>query len=159
MLTGSTNPEENSSGIVILMMTVLPKDDKHYEKDKWDRDMLRVISRCKNNVLRTYNHHGTSGKCFSFGNKPNYGNVNGFSVNIYSTKKSDDVSKQRSINSNVDFIKNNFANLINERVHLFSKIIPEVNSLLSPILDLAYKMQQRIDQPILTPLKVTQSRS
>ena len=110
ILTDSTNPEENSSGIVILMMTALPKDDKHSEKVKWDRDMLRVISSCKNNVLRTYDHHGTSGKCFSFGNKPNYGNVNGVSINIYSTKKSYDVSKQRSIDSNVEFIENYFAN-------------------------------------------------
>ena len=43
ILTDSTNPEENSSGIVILMMTVLPKDDKHFEIVKWNRDMLRVI--------------------------------------------------------------------------------------------------------------------
>ena len=116
-----------------------------------------MISICKNNVLQTYDHHGTSGKCFSFGNKPNYGNVNGVSVNIYSSKKSNDVSKQRCIDFNVEFIENIFSNVVNERIHKFSKIIPEINWLLSPILDSAYKRQQTIDRRILTPLKVSQS--
>ena len=157
VLTDSTNPSENSSGYVLLMMTALFKIDTPTEKFKWDRDFLKMISSCKNNVLQTYDHHGTSGKCFSFGNKPDYGNVNGVSVNIYSSKKSNDVSKQRCINFNVEFIENIFSNVVNERIHKFSRIIPEINWLLSPILDLAYQRQQSIDRKILTPLKVSQN--
>ena len=160
LLTDSHNPEKNSSGIVMLMMAALPtNDEKHSNIFKWGKEFFKVLSVCKNNVLQTYNHHGTSGKCFSFGNKPDYRNIDGVSVSTYSAKKCKDESKQSFIDCNIEFIENIFSDLVNERVEQLSRILPEIKLLLSPILNSAYEMQQTIDLTILTPLKVTKSGS
>ena len=64
-----------------------------------------ITKKCKDNSLKSYNHHGTNGYAYSFGNKPLYGNKDGSSVGIYSNKKSKDESKQYSINSKATMLE------------------------------------------------------
>ena len=70
ILTNKGNVKDISSGIVLLMLAVLPEDKLLINAKKWDSDMISLINSCKKDVLPTYDHHGTRGKCFSFGNKP-----------------------------------------------------------------------------------------
>ena len=48
--------------------------------------------------MTTYDHHGSVGGCFSFGNKPMYGMVDNKYVGVYTTKISKNVVWQNAIN-------------------------------------------------------------
>lgn len=39
--------------------------------------------RYKPNIFEIYDHHGSSGECYAFGNKPHYGMVGKSSVSTY----------------------------------------------------------------------------
>ena len=59
--------------------------------------------------------------------------------------KKKDLSKQKTIDSTLDSIETNVAESINDRVSQLSRIIPEIKLLLSPILELDYKVQQELE--------------
>ena len=68
------------SGIVIIMMGVLMFDKSI---DVFDNEVHTIAARCTSNSLKFFDHHGTKGFNYLFGNKPFYGNYNGSSVSTY----------------------------------------------------------------------------
>ena len=76
------------SGIFILMTSTLHSSNTNTPTELvWDDYMYDKVKSCKPNVMKSYNHHGSSGNCFSFGTKPLYGMVGGKAVVVYSTKR------------------------------------------------------------------------
>ena len=54
---------------------------------EWDDSIRDKAISCKPNILATYDHHGSSGECYGFGNKPHYGMVENSSISTYVNKK------------------------------------------------------------------------
>ena len=159
ILTNEDNKNEVASGIVVIMFSILPHDKNITKATKWNDDIVSLIRSCKTNVLPTYDHHGTTGKCFSFGNRPIYKNVDGISVGVYVNKKSKILHKQQKIDSNLEDLDEHVASLINGGVDEFKRILPETNVMLAPILNTAFSIQKSIGKNILIPLKVSKSGS
>ena len=69
------------------MLSTLPSCDKNDRTiTEWDNDTFNVIKSCKPDVLKTYDHHGSAGSYYAFGNKPLYGMVDQSSVGVYANK-------------------------------------------------------------------------
>lgn len=138
--------EKHMSGIVILMMAVLRNNREEYI---WMDDMHTLVASCKSNSLKTYSHYGTEGFVYSFGNKPNYGNANGSSVSIYSTKRSknEDLTKFKSDDAN--FVEDKCKDCLKNGIEKISKYIPDISLLLSPIINTAYWKQCKDDINLL----------
>ena len=64
--------------------------------------MYKKVKSCKPNVMKTYNHHGSHGSCFSFGKKTLYGMVENISVGVYSNKRSKVELRQHIIDSKAE---------------------------------------------------------
>ena len=155
VLTSNKPSEKLSSGIIVVMFGVLQSEIINGTEVKWGNDFIKDLECCKKDLLPTYNHHGTHGKCYSFGNKPMYGMVNDVSVGLYTHKKSKKEYRQKIIDEKLSNIEDQAALLINSGVKELSKVIPEMSSLLSPILNTAYEIQKQVNREVLTPLKVT----
>ena len=72
------------SGYIILMLSAIS-----FEKCKFtfSNEIYDIAAKSKANSLKSFEHHGTKGYNYSFGNKPLYGSVNGSSVSTYTTTK------------------------------------------------------------------------
>ena len=79
------------SRIVVLMVGVLAKSHEMDQSDVYfDESVRKNVKQCKPNIMAatSYQHHGSSGECFAFGNKANYGLIVNSSVSTFTTKKS-----------------------------------------------------------------------
>ena len=131
------------SGYVILMMSSLSnrKLNGTFTNQTYD-----IASRTKPNSLKSFEHHGTKGFNYSFGNKPLYGCVDGSSVSTYTTKKHRNKTKQECIIQEASYVHERCANQVVEGIRSLSVIIPELKNMLCPIINAAYDMQCK--QPI-----------
>ena len=118
-----------------------------------------MIKSCKKNMLHTYDHHGTTGECFSFGNRPVYKDTDGSTVGIYVDKKSTVLSRQAIIDENLSTLDKHLSSLINGGVDELRRFLPEAGFMLAPIINTAFEVQNLINRKILTLLKVTNSGS
>ena len=94
------------SGAVVLILSIIPSE-KYITpgKQTFDDELYSKVKSCKPNVMETYNHHGSFGSCFSFCNKPLYGNINGKSVSVYTNKKSTATCEQKLIDTKADEVE------------------------------------------------------
>ena len=99
--------------------------------------MYHKVKSCKPNVLKSYDHHGSNGSCFSFGNKPLYGMSNNSSVGVYSTLQHTNDTKQFTINNNANEIEMEMSIAITNGVNVLGVILREISLLLSLVLDTA----------------------
>ena len=159
ILSNGGDENDISSGVILLMFAVLPADTTAINAKNWNKDMVTMIKRCKKNVLPTYDHHGTSGECYSFGNRPVYKNTDGSTVGIYVNKKSTVLSRQAVIDKDLLSLDKHLSSLINGGVDELKRFLPETGFMLAPIINTAYEVQNVIQRKILTPLKVTNSGS
>ena len=138
------------SGVVILMIAVL----NDYEKKKgfksvWDNNIHKLAKECKQNSLNNYDHHGTKGFTYSFGNKPMYGMNDGSSVGLYANKRSKIDRRQNIINEKASMLESMCATALNEGIACVSKYIPEIKHLLCPIINAAYQKQSDANMQLL----------
>ena len=146
------------SGIVVLMLSSLPSGKNTFPiQDIFDDELYSKVKSCKPNVMATYDHHGSNGSCFSFGNKPLYGKVSDKSVGIYTTKNSKSESRQIVINDNAKYVEEMCCDVIVHAVLSLSKIIPDLKYLLSPIIDTAEKIQTVLNDVVLQKVKSSSS--
>ena len=159
ILSNDGDEKDISSGVILLMFAVLPSEKMVMNHKKWNNDTVTMIKSCKKNVLPTYDHHGTTGECFSFGNRPMYKNTDGSTVGIYVDKKSTVFSRQAIIDENLLTLDKHMSSLINCGVDELKRFLPETGFMLAPIINTAFEVQKVINRKILTPLKVTNSGS
>ena len=138
------------SSIVVLMLSNLPsRKNTNTIKDLFDDDFHSKVKSCKPNVMATYDHHGSKGSCFSFGNKPLYGKVGEKSVGVYTNKKSKIETRQTVIDGNADYVEEMCCDVIVHAVQSLSKIIPDLKYHLSPIIDTAEKIHTVLNDVVL----------
>ena len=107
------------------MLEVLPKDNNIINAKKWHIDMISIIKICKRNVLPSYDHHGTTGECFSFGNRPVYKNTNGVTFDVYVNKRSSVVITQQKIGNNLKEVDAHVASLIDGGVDKLKRFLTD----------------------------------
>ena len=130
------------SGKVVLMIGIFYGNKKSStDANIWDNKFHDIVKRCKKNSLDSYDHHGSKGFAYSFGNKPLYGNIEGSSVSVYVNKKSKIHSRQLAINESADAVEHTCNQVMNKGISALSNIIPEIKNLLNPIIDAAYHRQ------------------
>ena len=126
------------SGYVILMMTSLSSQNSN---GLFTNEIFEIASRAKPNTLKSYEHHGTKGFNYSFGNKPLYGCVDGSSVSTYTTKRNKNATKQECIIQDASYVHERCAKQVLSGIESLSRIIPELKNMLCPIINAAYDMQ------------------
>lgn len=136
IIDAKTKQSVNQSGVVVLMMAALPKAKKERDiSTMFDDDLHSTVKKCKPDILKTYNHFGSKGECYAFGNKPNYAIVENSSVGTYAIKKSKVIAKQKSISNDADLIEDMCASVISDGVKILSNVLPDIRLLLSPIVN------------------------
>lgn len=136
--------EKSLSGVVVLMIAALPcSNNKVITNKVWKNTMYDKVKSCKPNVLKSYDHHGSNGSCFSFGNKSFYGMKNNSSVGVYSTLQHKNDTKQLAINNNAKEIEKEISIAITNGVNVVGVILREIRMLLSPVLDTARQIQEK----------------
>lgn len=142
----------HSSGKVVIMMCCL----KPITKDmKWNDLIRKKIITCKPNILVVYDHHGSSGECYAFGNKPHYGMVEKSSISTYVNKRSKVARRTLRIECDADEIEEMCASQIAMALDNISKVIPEIQSLMSPVIDSAIDMQGKNESTVISNVKTT----
>ena len=136
-----------TSGFIILMKCMLPSKKSTYI---FDNEMYTIVSKCKPNSLKSFDHHGTKGYSYSFGNKPLYGNINGSSVSTYTPVRHKNEKKQDKLVSQAEYVHQKCSQTIRNGIVNMSKVIPELKHMLSPIINAAYAMQCDKDVKFLT---------
>ena len=135
------------SGYVILMMATLRNNTREY---LWNDEIHKIVSSCKKNSINTESHnHGLEGFAYSFGNKANYGNINGSSVSIYLYKSSKNSNLNRQKNENATLVENLCKDCLENRMNKILTYIPEISLLISPIINSAYCKQVKEDIKLL----------
>ena len=153
--TPTENLTSSLSGIVILQMAVVDQNNTYRSNfSYWDNNVYKVAKKSKPNTLKSFDHHGSRGFNFSFGNKPLYGMCDGSSVGVYQNKKSTSKvpKRQCDIDMNANWIQMLCSSTIKRGIFLLSNIIPEINKLLCPIVNAAYRMQSECGNDMLTPI-------
>ena len=104
--------------------------------------MHNKVKSCKPDVMKTYNHHGSHGSCFSFYNKQLYGMADKKSVVLYSNKRSkNELQKNVIVRSAIDMAKKIFEAIV-QGIGSLILVIPDIRYILSPILDTANRIKK-----------------
>ena len=148
--------DASHSGVVILVIVALPNIINNSRYDgSWVNGLYNDVRSCKPNVLESYDHHGSKGARFSFGNKPFYGIVNNNSVGIYANLKRKNSGKQILIDKKSNDIEAMCSTAIKNGIIALSAILPEINILISPMLYAANNIQDTKSYEGLTKVKTS----
>ena len=121
------------SGMVLLCVCKLGAPEKSIGI-QWGHAEEKILKSVKSSTITATNrHHGSHGGYFSFGNKAFYGKVGLSSVSQYVDKKSN--------NKTANILEELFSNEVRYGVDNIARHIPIVKELISPVVDVAYKMQ------------------
>ena len=139
LVTSTSRYNGDPSGVVVLMTCIdrqIPKTQK-----TWNHDDYKRVKKCKPNILQSSKHHQSSGYYSSFGNKGSYETVNESTVGQYTTKKHSCLSKQVIINQEATIYEKFCSNEISRSVKDLSFILPNIRSIISPVLETTFDLQ------------------
>lgn len=139
LLTSMSTYNMDPSGILLLMVCV-SRPIAQIEK-KWDIEDYKRVKKCKPNILQNSHHHESSGYYASFGNKGSYKMTNSSSVGQYTTKKHSKLSKQIAINEDATLYESYCAREISRAVKDIKAYIPNIKSIIAPVIETSYKLQ------------------
>ena len=146
--------QSTKTGKVVIMICSLRLTN---EEPNWDNSIRTLAKKCKPNILKGYDHHGSSGECYAFGNKPHYGMVEKVSVSVFVNKTSKVKKLATQIQTDADHIEHMRSKRIAIAVENLSKYIPEIRSLTSPIIDSVVSIQKKSKTSVLTNVRTTES--
>ena len=139
LVTSESTYNDDPSGTVLLMACVYQPDSN--KGKKWNNDDFKEVKKCKPNILQSSKHHQSTGYYASFGNKGSYEIVNSSSVGQYTTKKHTKLSKQQIINSQATKYETYCANEIARSVCALKSFLPNIQSIIAPVLETSYELQ------------------
>ena len=127
IINAKTKQSINQSSVVVLMMAALlkPKNTRDISI-LFVNDLHLKVKKIKPDILKTYNHFGSKGDFYAFGNKPNYGIVENLSKGVYVNKKSKVAAKQKNIYNNADIIEDMCALVISDGIKILSNVLPDI---------------------------------
>ena len=144
LITSCSTHNIEPSGVVVLMMTTWKPVSK--TNKKWNEDDFNRIKKCKPNILKSSNHHKSAGFYASFGNKGSFDRIPDVnsSVGQYVSKKNQSLPKQLLINQEATYYEKYTANEISRSVHDFQLFIPNIKTIIAPVLDTSFEMQSLV---------------
>ena len=139
--------------MVILQVAIIDKLNRADDNSNdWNNEIFFKAKKCKPNSLKSFDHHGTKGFNYSFGNKPLYGMSNGSSVGMYQNKRSKNDKRQSVIDIDACWLQSICGATIKKGISRLSTIIPEIKLFLCPIVNAAYQMQSKNKTKLLHTL-------
>ena len=139
LITSASTYNDDPSGAVLLMACGYKPVSKTGKK--WDDNDYALVKKCKPNILQNSNHHMSTGYYASFGNKGSYEMINSSSVGQYATKRNTCLAKQIHINNDATKYENLCANEISRSISVLRTIIPNIKSIIAPVLETTYELQ------------------
>ena len=129
------------SGFVVLCICNLEQQGDP-NRPVYGTDFYKAIHGCKNNIITSHsNHFGSSGCYYSFGNKGNYMTIDNSTVGQYASKRFATTMRPNEAKYNAELIENQCALELDSSVKDLVRLIPNMRTLIAPILDLAFKKQ------------------
>ena len=133
-----------SSGIIMIGM--LTKLDVGFMENRYifNDTSHEILKGCKPNIINKKGQHfGSEGYFYSFGNKGAYKrNCNGSTVGQYKTKRSHIKNRRIVIENNAKDMERKCSEEVHLAVLCLQKQIPVLQKLISPIIDVLFKLQQ-----------------
>ena len=129
------------SGIVLLLMCRL---DVQCGRTgwAWGHDHFKTIKSSKSNIINaSMGHFGSEGSYFSYGNKGNFGMVDGSSVSQYVNRKFTTEARSTKAAFDSKLIEEMVSQEIGIGIDGLCKIIPNLRSLIAPIISIGYELQ------------------
>ena len=112
------------SGKLVLFIAALPGGSTHTcFNNIWNKDDFIMARRYNPNIMESFNHHGSIGYYYSFGNKAAYEIVDKSSVGVYSNWKKKNPIKQQNINDKAVIMEKFGVNEIHMAIDLLSKVV------------------------------------
>ena len=146
------------SGVVVLMLAALPgHNTKLKPRTVFNNELYKEVKKAKSDVKKSFDHFGSVGEVYAFGNKPNYGIVDESSVATFVNKKSKIPHRNKMIDATADKVDRLCAEVISDGMSLLSVIIPHIRILVSPILDSAAKTQTCLGREVIKEVNTTAS--
>ena len=137
------NVNEKRSGVILLCIC-MHDHQKHTTGWEWGIGIYKTITASKNNVIKKKNnHHQSLGGFYSYGNRGNFGMVNGSSVGQYSHKKFKDDLKSMTSQIRDQAIECITCHEFASGVKTLATRVRNVKALISPIIDVAYLEQEK----------------
>ena len=140
----SCRPSFKATGVLVLLVAIVDRTKRN--GIFWNKSIHQQLMQCKPNIITKggSNHFDSRGYIYSFGNKGSYGMINNSSVDMYATRKFKDKLKMEQTIESANDINNKCATAITEGISCLKKIIPNISNLISPIIQVAYNMQNKI---------------
>jgi hypothetical protein len=139
IITSSTYNSDPSGYVIVLLIKMKPISD---DFKKWNDDDFKRIKSCKPNIIQSSSHHQSSGYYASFGNKGSFEKAVSSSVGQYTCKKSSSLTKQLQINNEATYYERVTSLEIKRAVDSFATVIPTIRSVISPVIEVAFDMQE-----------------
>ena len=108
-----------------------------------DEGFSIMLGKTKNNIMKKgdANHHNSTGKYYSFGNKGAYKLVANKSVGQYAMKESKNPLIDKRLISQSLEIETLCASHVHESINAMEKVLRNISNLVSPVIDTAFDMQ------------------
>lgn len=149
--TTNTNP----SGKVILMACMF--DCGTSNCTPWQPSDFTFVKSCKPNIISGSSHHESLGYYASFGNKGSYSKVIDSSVGQYVSKTNKDPSKQKTIDEMASKYEKRIVKEIDRCVTNMERYLPNIQTIISPVIDTAYEIQSEVGDINLQPMSSSKS--
>lgn len=147
----------NDTGVVVLFFGVVPPPTKIKYKMEMNKSFAETIAKTKNNITKkgAANHHNSTGKYYSFGNKGAYKIVNNSSVGQYSNKNITARKYKELLKDAAKDAEQLCACHLLDSVLSTQKHIRNMSKLIQPVLSTAYKIQDEIGSVNLKEVEST----
>lgn len=141
IITSSTRYNAHPSNAIVLLACILRKPNM--ERKQWNHEDYIKLKQCKPNILKTTNHYESIGYYASFRNKGSFDKATLSSVGQYSSKRKDSLSKQCIVNDQALYFEKLCADEINRSVSDLTTFLPNMRTILSPVIEAALFIQQQ----------------
>jgi hypothetical protein len=139
LLTSSSIHNPDPSSVVVLLACIFKDPTK--DSKVWGIDDFTRVKKCKPNILQSSSHHGSTGYYVSFGNKGSFEKTIDSSIGQYTCKKKTTASKQVLVNKEDMLYEQCCADELGRSVKDLSTILPNISSILSPVVQVAFNTQ------------------
>ena len=151
LLVSSSTTNTDPSGKVVLLVCIYD-DTAKTSCPPWNYNDFASIKSCKPNILSGSSHHGSVGYYASFGNKGSFKKVMNSSVGQYVNKKKSDLIRQVQIDEVASRYDNKISLEIKVCCNIMGRLLPNIRSVISPVIDTAFEIQNEVGDINLQPV-------
>ena len=127
----------------LLLMYCIDEHQKHCTGWEWNETICDAIKASKNNIItKENNHNGSVGHYYSYGNRGNFGMVDGSSVGQYTYKCFNSEFKTMSSHIKDTAVQHICSHELGAGIDSLATRLPNIKRLISPIVDAAYTIQE-----------------